>query len=132
MLPVYPRGQTTMQFAEALHEHLAALAAKDAEAFLATVHDEVTLILPTGALLTGKDAVAAFHRDWFGDPDWRMDVEVLRTTTAGGTGVAVLRVEYHDLDAAGAPYELRYLLALVFAQRADGGWLLLHDQNTSC
>jgi hypothetical protein len=58
-----------------------------------------------------------------------MVVTPVRSATAGDTGLAVVSVEYHDLDAAGAPYVLRYLLSLTFA-RPDGTWLLLHDQNT--
>ena len=49
--------------------------------------------------------------------------------TTAGTGVALYAVEYHDVDAAGAAYTMRYLLSLTYA-RHDDRWLLLHDQNT--
>jgi uncharacterized protein (TIGR02246 family) len=119
-----------MAFAEALDRHLAAIAARDAESYLATVHDDVSLVLPNGTLLGGRTAVAEFHRDWFSDPDWQMDVTVLHTATAGGTAVAVLDVDYRDVDAAGEPYAKQYLLGLVFTRDDAGTWLLLHDQNT--
>lgn len=118
-----------MQFGEAVEHHLATIAARDLEAFLATVHDDVSLIAPDGRLLAGRDEVAAFHRDWFADPDWSWHPEPLRRVQAGDTGVDVRSVTYHDLDAEGRAYAVSYVLSLVFA-RVDGTWLLLHDQNT--
>jgi ketosteroid isomerase-like protein len=79
--------------------------------------------------LTGRDAAGEVQREWFGDPDWSWDVELLHSTSAGDTGVALPAVDYRDVDAGGRPYAMVYLLGLVFA-RVDGRWLLLHDQNT--
>jgi uncharacterized protein (TIGR02246 family) len=118
-----------MDFAAALEQHLATITARDPEAFLATVHDEVTLIAPNGKLLAGRDEVGAFHRDWFGDPDWTWKLEPLRRTEAGDTGLAMYAVTYDDLDATGRPYTMQYVLTLIFT-RVGGTWLLLHDQNT--
>ena len=120
-----------MEFDDTVAAHLAAVAARDLDAFLATVHDGVTVVLPDGRLLRGRDEVAGLHRDWFADTDWRMDTAPVSTTVAGDTGVAVLAVDYHDVDPAGAPVRKAYLLSLVFA-RQDGRWLLVHDQNTFC
>jgi uncharacterized protein (TIGR02246 family) len=118
-----------MEFGEAVDLHLAAIAQRDPDAYLATVHDDVALIAPNGKLLAGRDEMAAFHRDWFADPDWRWDLTALRHTVAGDTGIAVLSVDYHDLDSDGAPYSMSYVLSLVFVRSGDS-WLLLHDQNT--
>jgi uncharacterized protein (TIGR02246 family) len=118
-----------MQFTEALHHHLTTIGRRDLDAYLATVHDDVSLIMPNGRLLAGRDEVAAFHREWFGDPDWSWELDLRHTTTTAGTGVATFTVAYHDLDAKGEPYDLSYLLTLVFARDGDR-WLLLHDQNT--
>jgi uncharacterized protein (TIGR02246 family) len=118
-----------MEFAEVVDLHLAAIAQRELDGYLATVHDDVALITPTGKLLAGRDEVAAFHQDWFNDPDWRWELAVLRLTVVGDTGVAVLSVDYHDLDSDGVPYSMSYVLSLVFI-RSAGDWLLLHDQNT--
>ena len=118
-----------MEFAEAVERHLDTVGKRDLDGFLATVHDDVSLIAPNGRLIEGRAAVGEFHRDWFGDPDWSWALSPVRSTAVGDTGVAVLAVEYHDLDGAGQPYTLRYLLSLTFA-RAGGTWLLVHDQNT--
>jgi ketosteroid isomerase-like protein len=118
-----------MLLADAVDAHLDAIARRDLDAYLATVHADVTMIMPNGALLTGRDAAAEVQREWFGDPDWSWDVEVLHSTSAGDTGVALLAVDYRDVDAGGRPYAMAYLLGLVFV-RVGAGWLLLHDQNT--
>ncbi|MFF9348054.1 YybH family protein [Streptomyces sp. NPDC014734] len=120
-----------MEFTTALEHHLAAIDARDLDAYMETVHDEATCILPDGRTVTGAEDVRAFHRDWFRDPDWTMGTELTGSVVQDDTAVAVLRVDYRDLDAEGEPYRLSYLLGLVFA-RTDGRWLLVHDQNTLC
>ncbi|WP_335934368.1 YybH family protein [Streptomyces sp. PTD5-9] len=120
-----------MEFTTALDRHLAAIAARDLDAYLDTVHDEAVYILPNGRTVTGAEEVRAFHRGWFQDPDWTMETELTSTRVHRDTAVAVLRVDYRDLDQDGRPYRLDYLLSLVFA-RTDGRWLLVHDQNTHC
>ncbi|MEV4642073.1 nuclear transport factor 2 family protein [Actinoplanes sp. NPDC049548] len=118
-----------MDFATALEQHLATITARDADAFLATVHDDVAVIAPNGRMLAGREEVGAFHRSWFDDPDWSWKLEPLRHTEAGDTGVATYAVTYDDVDAEGRPYSMSYLLTLIFA-RIGGTWLLVHDQNT--
>jgi uncharacterized protein (TIGR02246 family) len=118
-----------MDFPDAVNLHLAAIGRRDLDGYLATVHPDVTLIIPNGRLLSGRDEVAAWHQDWFGDPDWSWELDLRHTVTAGDTGLAVFAADYHDLDGEGRPYDLRYLLSLVFVRDGDR-WLLLHDQNT--
>jgi uncharacterized protein (TIGR02246 family) len=118
-----------MDFPAAVNHHLSAIARRDLDGYLATVHPDVNLIMPNGTLLSGHDELAAFHRDWFGDPDWSWELDLRRTVTAGDTGIAIFAADYHDLDGKGQPYELSYLLTLVFARDGDR-WLLVHDQNT--
>lgn len=120
-----------MDFTAALDRHLAAIGARDLDAYMDTVHDEATYILPNGKTVTGAEDVRAFHEGWFQDPDWTMETEITSTRVHQDTAVAVLRVDYRDLDPEGKPYRLNYLLSLVFA-RAEGRWLLVHDQNTHC
>ena len=118
-----------MDFPDALNRHLAAIGARDLDGYLATLHPDVSLITPNGTLLTGLEEVAKFHRDWFGDPDWSWELDLRRTVTAGDAGLAIFAADYHDLDGQGVPYDLSYLLTLVFV-RHGAQWLLLHDQNT--
>ncbi|HEY1015382.1 MAG TPA: nuclear transport factor 2 family protein [Herpetosiphonaceae bacterium] len=120
-----------MDFRSALDTHLAALRSRDLAGFLATVanDDEVSLVMPNGALVRGFSGVTDLHQAWFADPDWTLDAEILRTLETGEMALALLLVDYRDLDAEGRPYQKRYYLSLVFAKR-DDRWLLVHDQNT--
>ncbi|GAA3236279.1 YybH family protein [Nonomuraea helvata] len=118
-----------MEFSQALDAHLKAIEARDLEAYLATVHQDASVILPNGTLLRGKEAIAEFHTAWFGDPDWSLRAETVRAETLGEAAFALLSVEYDDLDPEGEPYQKVYYLTLYFT-RADGRWLLVHDQNT--
>ncbi|WP_433430370.1 YybH family protein [Nonomuraea sp. CA-141351] len=120
-----------MEFSQALDAHLKAIEARDLEGYLATVHQDASVILPNGTLLRGKEAVAEFHAAWFGDPDWSLRAETVRVETVGEAAFALLSVVYDDLDPEGKPYQKVYYLTLYFT-RADGRWLLVHDQNTFC
>lgn len=118
-----------MNFDATLKAHLDAIRRRDLDAYAPTVHPDVTLVLPNGAVLAGRDAVVDFHREWFADDDWRMDLTPERRVTVGPTETAVFLADYHDVDEGGAPVHMRNRLALVFLHDGDG-WLLLHDQNT--
>jgi uncharacterized protein (TIGR02246 family) len=119
-----------VDLAAAVERHLAAVTNRDLDDYLATVHDDVTLVMLNGRVIEGRPAAGDFHREWFADPDWSWRLTPLRSTSAGDTGVALVAVDYDDLDGAGKPYSLSYLLGLTFT-RQDGTWLLLHDQNTA-
>lgn len=116
--------------AEHLAKHLAAIGARDLDAYTATLHDQVTLILPNGTVHAGRQAVVDFHRGFFADPDWRQDFTAERLVVTGRAASALYRVEYHDVDTEGAPYHRRFLVGLLFVPVGDR-WLLLHDQCTS-
>lgn len=121
-----------MSFETTLRTHLDAIQRRDLPAFVATLTSapELTLILPNGALISGRDEVISFNAEWFADPDWRLSYETVRTLEAGAMAFALLLVTYDDLDASGQPYQIHYYLQLVFRQE-DGAWRLVHDQNTS-
>jgi uncharacterized protein (TIGR02246 family) len=118
-----------MDLDAALEAHLDAIRRRDLDAFAATVHKDVTLVLPNGTLLGGRDEVVGFHREWFASESWRMALTPERRASAGDTAVSVFAADYHDVDDEGAPYRRRYRLVMVFVRQGDE-WLLLHDQNT--
>lgn len=118
-----------MTHEKTLDEHLRAIAERDLAAYTATLHEDVTLILPTGARREGREAVTDFHRDFFADHDWTQDFRPVRTIATPGAVTAVYDVDYRDVDMAGAPIRKNFLVSLVFV-RADGQWLLFHDQCT--
>ncbi|MEU4236779.1 nuclear transport factor 2 family protein [Actinoplanes sp. NPDC026619] len=118
-----------MDFNTAVDRHLAAVTGRDLDGYLATVHDDVTLVMLNGRVIEGRAAIGEFHRDWFADPDWSWRLTRLSSVETGGTGVVVLAVDYDDLDQHGKPYSMHYLLGLTFTRHGEA-WLLVHDQNT--
>jgi uncharacterized protein (TIGR02246 family) len=113
----------------AVARHLAAIADRDLAAYAATVHDDVLVVLPTGARLDGRAAVLDFHRDFFADPDWSQEMVEVRFVATDDTISTLHEATYRDIDGAGEPVLKRFLVGLVFTQK-DTEWLLLHDQCT--
>jgi len=115
-------------FAAAVDNHLAAIKAKDINAFLPTISatGELDVIFPDGEVLKGYDAVADFHREWFSDSDWRMAPVVEKLIEGKDLSAALVRYDYRDTPD-GAPRSA--WLVLVF-RLEDGAWRLVHDQNT--
>ncbi|HIW62442.1 MAG TPA: SgcJ/EcaC family oxidoreductase [Candidatus Stackebrandtia excrementipullorum] len=118
-----------MNFDESVAAHLDTVRQRDLPGFSATIADDVTVILPNGTLLSGREEVEEFHKGWFEDPDWKMTTTVASTRSDDETGTVIYDVTYDDLDGDGEPYSMSYVLSLSF-RRKDGKWLLVHDQNT--
>lgn len=120
-----------MNFQETLDAYLAAIQARDLDALVALLapNDQLTLILPNGIYLTGYDEVAEFHRTWFSDEEWTLKSDLLHSVETDSMALALLLVDYDDLDPSGNPYHLQYYLSLSFVHVGDQ-WLLIHDQNT--
>jgi len=119
------------RFEDIVAAHLKAIQERDLPAFSAFLDPSrnCILIFPGGQMTQGYENVLNFHKDWFEDPDWRMDCQLLDAFTIGSAGYALLDVVYKDLDQDGNPYELKYYLSLLFA-KVEGRWILLRDQNT--
>jgi ketosteroid isomerase-like protein len=115
-------------FRAALDVHLAAIAAKDLDAFKPTITagDELYVIFPNGAAIETTDGVIEFHSEWFQDANWRMDPEIVKIIEGEDMSVALLKYDYRDTPD-GAPRSS--WLILVF-KLEDGKWRLVHDQNT--
>jgi uncharacterized protein (TIGR02246 family) len=109
--------------------HLDAIRNRDLDAYVATLHEDVLVVLPTGTRFEGRAAVTEFHRDFFADPDWTQAMTEVRFVATDATVSALYEAEYRDVDPAGVPFTSRFLVGLVFV-RAGDGWLLLHDQCT--
>ena len=122
-----------MTFTQTLTHHLEAIQNRDLNTFASTLSnsDDLTIILPNGSMIQGFDAVVDFHRNWFADDDWSMNLELVKQWQTSDMGTAIYKVAYHDLDPDGTPYQLAYLLTLIFANEGDE-WRLVHDQNTMC
>ncbi|MCL2438279.1 MAG: nuclear transport factor 2 family protein [Coriobacteriia bacterium] len=119
------------EFTKALESHLEAVRERDIEAFSSFLHPSHNsiVILPNGTKLEGYEDILGFHKEWFKDTDWRMDVQTLDVFSVDYVGYALLDVTYHDIDQEGKPYTMSYYLSLLF-EKIDDRWILLRDQNT--
>ncbi|MBM7773630.1 ketosteroid isomerase-like protein [Actinokineospora baliensis] len=106
--------------------HLRAVAGRDLDTFAATVHPEVTVIIPSGRILRGAEEVVAFHREWFTDGDWTYATAPVLATSTATTATRVLEVTV--VGEPGAEPS-RFLMGLTFVAES-GRWLLIHDQCT--
>lgn len=115
-------------FRATLDAHLAAIAAKDLDAFKPTITggDDLYVIFPNGAALETTEQVLAFHEEWFADSNWRMDPDVVKVIEGEDMATALLKYDYRDTPD-GEPRSS--WLVLVF-KLEDGAWRLVHDQNT--
>lgn len=120
-----------MDFSTTLAAYLDAVQQRDLDALevLLAPSDQLTLILPNGIQMLGHEEVLEFHRTWFDDLEWTLKSELHHTVETETMALALLSVEYDDLDPSGLPYQLHYFLTLTF-MLVEGNWLLIHDQNT--
>lgn len=118
----------TATFQAALDEHLAALQARDAERFAATLGDDVVVVDGRGAITHGTDAVLRSHAGWFAAPEqWSFLYRILFARETATSGLALLEVTYRHTPQADAA---RFLLSLVFERDAAGAFKFVYDQNT--
>lgn len=123
------RRPPTPKLDPTLDAHLAAIAARDLPALLATVAEDITLILPGGQLLDGKTAYRKFHEEWFAEKGWTMGIKELRRDVGDAHAVVLVQTDYRDKDDKGAEIRAQSYLVLVW-KRVGNRWLLVHDQNT--
>jgi len=118
-------------FENAVQNHLKTIANRDLQGFSQYLHPDhhCIIILPNGNMIEGYEDIVSFHGDWFADTDWHMDTKVMDIFANDDMGYALLDVIYHDLDEFGKPYEMKYLLSLLFV-KVDDNWILIRDQNT--
>lgn len=120
-----------MTFTETLSFHLNAIQQRNFEQFLSTLTtgDELTLLTLSGLLINWRKDFIETMSSWFGDPDWRIHFETIRSYETTEMGFALVFVGYDDKDPQGNAYHLDYFLNLIFAKEG-GQWRLVHDQNT--
>ncbi len=119
-----------MDFKKVLEVHLKAIKDKDLNLFITTISEQdVTLIMPNGALICGRENFIEFHKDWFSDKDWDLNYEIIKQEEGEEMSVVLLKVEYKDINPEGKEYSLNYYLTLLF-KKIEGKWGLIYDQNT--
>jgi uncharacterized protein (TIGR02246 family) len=120
-----------MTFRDALRVHLAAIQARDLDAFAATLpEDTMVLVTSDGRLMRRVSEVLDMHAAWFANPHWTLDAAEVHVEEGPGMGAALLRLDYRETPPAGgaAVGQISYL-TLIFRERG-GRWVLVQDQNT--
>jgi hypothetical protein len=118
-------------FPQALQTHLQAIETRNWVEFerTLTTGKTLTFVAPNGKTSTSTEAFKSAMKGWLSDKDWSWQIEQIGLSAGAGTGVAVFSVKYSDKDQHGKPYEMKYVLSLVFALEGTQ-WKLVHDQNT--
>ena len=111
---------------DTIDQHLAAVTGRDLDAYLATIHPDITVIIPIGDRLRGAIEVAEFHSEWFADRDWTYEIEHVDTVITPLTATRFVNVT--DQDGPALPPR-RFVMGLTFVLY-DDRWLLIHDQRT--
>ncbi|GAC1393496.1 MAG: hypothetical protein NVS4B11_15200 [Ktedonobacteraceae bacterium] len=121
-----------MKFDEMLQSIFDAIKHRDLNKLFSTVllDEDVVMIIPNGAFIKGRAAVANLHTVWFADPDWQMDLKILRSIETPEMGFALIQVDPKDINLSSPLYNNRQYLSLVFT-RKDDKWFLVNDQTTS-
>lgn len=117
-------GQGLLQ--RTVEAYVEAVENRDLEGVLATIttSDSLPLIFPDGTILRTRQQYVDFHREWFADEGWTMEMEQVSLLEQGGLGIALMRTTYTDSAGPRQAY-----LVLTFG-RENGEWRLVFDQNT--
>ena len=120
-----------MKFDEMLQSIFDAIKQRDLDKLFsaASFDDDVVMIIPNGAFIKGRSAVANLHAAWFADTDWQMDMKLLRSIETPEMGFALVQVDYKDVNLNSPSYNSQQYLSLVFT-RKDDEWFLVNDQTT--
>lgn len=120
-------AQQSASFSETLQIHMDAIRNRKLKELLATVDDNVTLILPDGTRMTSKKEFEQLHIGWFAETNWKMEMTILKKEEAEDIGHVLIRYKYTE---EGAVTVVRHTYLSMLFRKKSGQWLLVHDQNT--
>lgn len=119
-----------MTFRQTLEKHLAAIQDRDLDRLIETLPaEELLLVMSDGKVARTVREFVEAHRGWFQMPNWTLKTEPINVSETPDMGVAVLRLDYSELNADGTRFHQQSVLTLIFA-REDSRWVMVHDQNT--
>lgn len=114
------------QFDSTVQTYLDTTDQRDARAFNALLHRDITGVLPGGTVFNGRAEFASFINTFFARKDWTQTFELTRRVADCSTGFVLFDSVYAE-PAAG--YEQKLVIGLTWT-REHGRWQLLGDQNT--
>lgn len=120
-----------VSFLEILHAQLSAIQNRDLDGYIKTIsqNSDITMIFNDGSMLNNRDSIIAMHKNWFASKAWVFNYTIEETIVKENFGIALLAINYHDVDKQGKPVEVNFLLSLTF-ENQGGTWRLIYDQNT--
>jgi hypothetical protein len=119
-----------MTFRETLEKHLRTIRERDLPALIETLPDEtLTLITSDGQLIHTVAEFVARHRNWFDQPSWTLETEIVDVFNSPELALAVIRLDYRDEQTGMPPLHETSVLTLAFALR-QSRWVMVLDQNT--
>lgn len=116
-------------FDAALQRHFNAIANRDIEAFESNITSSDTLytIVQNGHAFTTPSETIEIHKQWFQDPNWIWEGQVIHKVVGDDVAMALIKYEYRaTADAAPFSSWLTYVFQL-----QEGQWRIVHDQNTA-
>lgn len=116
-------------FSAALEAHLAAIANRDLAAFKShlTKGDTLYTVVQNGHAFKTPAETIAIHEQWFQDPNWSWQGQVVHQVVGNDMAMALLKYTYQP-NPETPPFET--WLVYVF-QLQNGAWRIVHDQNTA-
>ncbi len=116
-------------FDEALHSHFTAIQNRDIEAFRSDLTTGETLytIVQNGHAFTTPEEIAAVHADWFQDPNYLWEPQVVNKIVGADLAMALVKYRMRkNADDPGFETWLTYVFRV-----EDGRWRIVHDHNTA-
>jgi ketosteroid isomerase-like protein len=126
-----PKKTSRISFDSALAVHMDAIKNTDLAKLEPTVHDSVTLILPSGERIKTKVSFMDFHKNWFQLKNYVWTPTSIKTQSTDSLGYAFIQYTYATKDSIGkVQSQNNNYLVLIFSN-SKAGWQLIHDQNTA-
>ena len=116
-------------FDAALQQHFEAISNRDLEAFASHLTQDETLytVVQNGHAFTTRSETIEIHRQWFEDPHWIWEGQVVHKVVGEDVAMALVQYDYRPRrDAEGFSTWLIYVFRL-----EEGRWRIVHDQNTA-
>jgi len=116
-------------FDKALQAQLASISNRDLEAFTShlTLDDTLYTIVQNGHAFTTRSELIAVHEQWFKDPNWVWEGQVVHKVVGDDMAMALVKYQYRAREDD-EPFST--WLVYVF-QLQQGIWRIVHDQNTA-
>ncbi|WP_223787253.1 YybH family protein [Marinicella meishanensis] len=127
-----PAGVVEEAARRVLTTHLNAVSNKDLDTLAATLSTAggMQLILPGQEIIHGVDGFMAFHENWFAQPNWTFETEILQLTVGTELAYAVVQIIYREPERDGQPYFNRMIVSYDL-QRLAGQWYVVKDHASS-